>query len=287
MIRTLYSVLLISVIALSGCATTKTLNQADKQRLEKIYIAAEHVKHKPTKEIVYLNTDKKAWASFLGGPIGAIIYEAADDHEPEAMIIKHLNSGDLLKKTVADSFRYQFEQAGIFEITEKNKADAYLEIEIGNVQFHEMNGDDLKYTGIYFARLFDIQTDEMLWSQHDFFSAFNGNLVEYTLEEYVSDPAKLRYAASIVSQMLAIEFIKNLGGNPGSVNHSLHSVDSYKIASLDETPEVQSVEILKEELDGSSADLENRMSRLKDLFDKKLITQGEYDLKRQDLLSNL
>ena len=287
MIKSIYSILLVFVIALSGCATTKTLNQADKQRLEKIYIAAEHVKHKPTKEIVYLNTDKKAWASILGGPIGAIIYEAADDHEPEALIIKHLNSGDLLKKTVAESFKYQFEQAGIFEITEKNEADAYLEVEIGNVQFHEMNGDDLKFTGIYFARLFDIQTNEMLWSQNDYFSAFNGNLVEYTLEEYVSDPAKLRYAASVVSQMLAIEFVEKLGGNPGSVDHSLHSVDSYEIASLNETSEVQSVEVVKNELDGSNADLENRMSSLKDLYDKKLITQEEYDLKRQELLSNL
>ena len=71
------------------------------------------------------------------------------------------------------------------------------------------------------------------------------------------------------------------------MDHSLHSVDSYEIASLNETPEVQSVEVVKNELDGSNADLENRMSRLKDLYDKNLITQEEYDLKRQELLSNL
>ena len=118
--------------------------------------------------------------------------------------------------------------SGLFgDITSSKDADSYLQIDVKDIQFHEMNGDSLKYTGLYFASIYDSKSKTLLWSQHEYFSAFNSDLVEYTLDDYIQDPGKLRYAASIVSQMLAREFVEMLDGKVTAVNHNLHSIEAY------------------------------------------------------------
>ncbi len=215
--------IIILVFLLTGCATTKNFNSNDKGRIESISVTSEHVKFKSTKDIIFLNTDAKAWAGLLAGPIGALVYGSMDDHTPEAVIYEILNTQDLLKNTVAESFKYHFERSGLFSVTSSEKADAYLEIDVRDVQFHEINGDKLRYTGLYFASIYDSHDNSLLWTQHEYFSAFNSDLVEYELDDYIQDPGKLKYAASIVSQMLAREFIEMLDGKVTPVDHVLHS----------------------------------------------------------------
>jgi len=77
--------IIILVFLLTGCATTKNFNSNDKGRIESISVTSEHVKFKSTKDIIFLNTDAKAWAGLLAGPIGALVYGSMDDHTPEAV----------------------------------------------------------------------------------------------------------------------------------------------------------------------------------------------------------
>ena len=112
-------------------------------------------------------------------------------------------------------------------ISNNEKVEAYLEIEIADIQFHQMNGDKLRYTGLFFTRIYHSKNGDLLWSQSDFFSGFNGDLFESELHEYNSDSAKLRYAASVLSQMLAVEFIKKLDGRHDNVDYDLHNRQSH------------------------------------------------------------
>ncbi len=225
-------VLLVLIILLtaSGCANTKNFVHSDRQRIDSISIDFKNVKYSSDNEVILLNTDAKAWASIGGGLIGTAIYESMDDHSPEATILQILGTDDMLKKTVAESFTCQFENGGPFKILPQNDASAYLEIEIQSLQFHELSGDDLTLTGVYWARLYDSNSGALLWANFDQYIAFNSDLIEYTLAEYISEPAKLRYAVSVLSQMLAGDFVEDLHGQRYPVDHELHSVVSYQPA---------------------------------------------------------
>ncbi len=283
---------ILAVSCLSGCANTKSFSHLDSQRIDSVSIDPKDIKYKYDKEIIWLNTSAKAWASLGGGLIGAAIYESFDDHSPEGAILNILSADDLLKNTVSESFRYQFKNGGPFEVTTMDKASAYLEIEVASIQFHELNGDNLKLTGLYWARLYDSATGALLWSNYDQYIAFNSDLIEFTLEEYTSEPAKLRYALSVLSQMLAGDFVEDLNGQRFPVNHDLHSVASYHAAKsqneqiVDALPKSTKYNSLPAP-PSSGDNAEIKLTQLKELYSKGLITEDEYKMERGEVLGEL
>ena len=274
----IFLILFISII-LMGCANTKNFKQADKEQIHTLSIQTKFVKFNPSKDIVFLNTDARGWTAGLLGPIGAVAYEAMHDDSPEAAIIWILSTDNLLKNTVSESFFYQFENSGLFEVVSTDSADAYLEIEVKDIQLHEMNGDKLRYTGLYFARIYN-SGGNLLWAKHDFFSAFNKDLVEFTLEQYLSDPSRLRHAVSVLSQMLAIEFIKELNGNHGAVSYNLHPIRDN--AFKDENKNSHSEKFSGQD----SKTIEEKLTRLKKIYTDELITKEEYDIKRKEIIES-
>ena len=90
-----------------------------------------------------------------------------------------------------------------------------------NIQLIEYNKGKLKLTTRIDAKLTTAE-GRIIWEDWSYFSAFNDKLTEYTLEEYLSDPNKLSNAISVISQLIASEFISSIGGTPLPINHILH-----------------------------------------------------------------
>ena len=215
-------IFLITVV--TGC-TGKTLVQEDRQKISSISIDVNDVSYPDDKSLIMLNTYADGWAMFLGGFVGQAIYEELSDKSPKEVVLHYLRKDQMLKNTVAEAFKFQFEKANVFPVSEKNKADAYLIIEIPSLQFHQITDKNLRFTGNYKASLLSSTDGRILWSSNVYFSGFNSDLIRYPLEEFLVESEKLKYALSVLSQMNAAEFIKKLGGKPVPLNHALHAVN--------------------------------------------------------------
>jgi len=212
------------LFVLSGCASRQALSPDDRQLLKTIAVDPGDITFKDSTDIIMLNTSARAWSGALGGIVGSMIYEGLHDETPEGTFLFLLKKDDMLKNTVAEAVRYQLKESHLFNYVEKNNADAFFQIEVANIQLHEMNGSNLRLTSFFAAKLVSAKDNKIIWQGFDSFSAFNDQLVEYPMEDYLSNPSKYRFAISVVSQMIAAEFIKNLGGNPVSVNRNLHPI---------------------------------------------------------------
>lgn len=281
-------ILLCILFVIYGCAGSKSLSPDDKKTINTIAIEYDDISYKDSKDLIMLNTSASGWSAALGGPIGAILYDGLHDDTPEGTFLYLLKKDDMLKKTVADSFRHQIIESKVFGYEEKDKADAFFHIEVGNIQLHELNGNKLKLTSIFIAKLISTKDNRILWQGHDFFSGFNDELVEYTMDEYFSNPTKFRYAISVVSQMLAREFMKDLGGTAVPVDHNLHKVQDVT-KNIATTSEQSGAQLQAGQNAGAdtSSDIENKMTRLKKMYEDQLITKEEYDLKRKAILDRM
>jgi len=220
---------LVLMTLLVGCSS-KSLSQADKQLLNSVAIEPTDVIYSFNKNTILFNTSRTAWAGALGGAIGALIYEGLDDDSPENIILFQLKKDNMLVNTISQAFEYQIQNSDLFHVSNKDSSDAYFQIEIDGFQFHELNTPNLRLVSSCKASLLSTNNHRILWKGRESFTAFNKSLIEYPWEDYVNDPSKLRYAVSVVSQMLAAEFIKDLGGNPSPVSHALYKLDGLEYA---------------------------------------------------------
>lgn len=223
-IASILSVLFL-VVMIGGCAG-KSLSTSDRQLLNSISIDPESVSLSGESGVIWFNTSSSALATVLGGIVGGVLYEGLHDKSPEEAVLFLFNKNQMLKNTVSESFKYQFEKSNTFNVTNRDNADAYLNIEITSIQFHQLSGNKLTMSGQCRARLISTSDGRVFWENLDQFSPFNSQLVEYSFEEYISNSTKLRYALSVLSQMLAGEFVENLGGTKVLVNNELHKVEN-------------------------------------------------------------
>lgn len=212
------------LLVLSGCASRQSLSPEDRQSLRTVAVEPGDINFKDSKDIIWLNTNASAWSGVLGGLVGSMIYEGLHDKTPEETFLFLLKKDDMLKNTVAEAVGYQLKESHLFNFVEKKDADAFFQIEVASIQLHELNGSNLRLTSMFTAKLVSAKDNKIIWQGFDSFSAFNSHLIEYPIGEYLSNPSKYRFAISVVSQMIAAEFIKDLGGKPVSVNKNLHPI---------------------------------------------------------------
>ncbi|MCK4620665.1 MAG: SHOCT domain-containing protein [Desulfuromonadales bacterium] len=263
-----------------GCAGTKALSEKDCGELTSISIASEDVIPSTKSDFIWINSSASAWAGLLGGLAGSLAYEKFHDKTPRESIMFLFEKDKMFQKTVAEAFKYQFENANLFEITEKEHAKAHLIIEVPSIQFHQISGDNLRLTGQFFAKLVSSTDGKVLWKGHEYFSAFNSNLVRYPLNEYITDPKKLKYGVSIISQLNSAEFVKKLKGTPSSLNHDLYLTENTNIAkqtSLNSKPSSSS----------NNDPIKAKLLKLKEMNEAGLITEEEHSKKRADILESL
>jgi len=260
------------------------LSPDDRQLLKTVAVDPGDITFKDSTDIIMLNTSASAWSGALGGIVGSMAYEGLHDKTPEGTFLYLLKKDDMLKNTVAEAFRYQLKESHLFDYVEKNNADAFFQVDVTSIQLHEMNGSNLRLTSMFVAKLVSAKDKKILWQSFDSFSGFNDQLIEYPMEEYLSNPSKYKYAISVVSQMIAAEFIKNLGGNPVSVNHALHPVQDTIVKNKISSEPVAAQD---KKAEPPSSDLQQKMSLLKRMYDDKLISEEEYLQKKKELLERM
>lgn len=212
---------ILSLLIATGCGSTKSLSSDAKNELQSIAIDQSDIYFKNEKDYIAIVTRGAGWSGALGGAIGAAIYESTRDKSPEGIVLYHLNNNNMFKNAISKSFEYQFSESKMFTIDNKENADAYLELNPLVFQLVEYNSGKFKLILRIDAKII-AKDGRVMWEDWELFSAFNENLAEYSLEEYLSDPTKLQHGISVVSQMIAREFIQGMGGSPVQVNQTIY-----------------------------------------------------------------
>lgn len=217
-------VCLIAVSFLGGCGATNSLTLQERQSTESIAISPDDVHFKKTEKFIDLATFGKVYSGMLGGAIGSLIYESNKDKTPEQLLLMHLLEDDMLATTITNAFSYHINGSGLFPkpTVDRGSADAYMDISLPiTLQVIERTDDMFKVTYRLDAKLIT-KDQEVLWQDWAYFSGFNDELVEYTLEDLLAKPDALKHAISITAQLIAIQFVTEAGGSARPLNHQLH-----------------------------------------------------------------
>lgn len=217
-----FLLVLIVLLSLTGCASKNSLTKQELALTKTISILPEDVSYLDKPELFYIQTKGRTAASSFG-LVGALIYEGAKDDSVEEAMLHQIKEDDLLTKTVAEAFQYTFSEAGVFASVKGTHelADAHMNINVEMVQIIWKSKKMHKFNLVIEAELVD-NSGTVLWKDRDFFTAYNDEIPYLPFNSYLTDKQILKQSISIVAQMIAREFIIDMGVTAPVINRELH-----------------------------------------------------------------
>ncbi|MHB8988348.1 MAG: SHOCT domain-containing protein [Desulfobulbia bacterium] len=257
---------LAALFLLVGCGAGKNLSTENRAAIRTVAISHENV-ILPGERPVSVVGWGSIGAGALGGAVGGLVYDAVKDRSPEEVIWDAMLSDDMLRKVVAEAFQYQFSKAGMWQIAQGSAAEAILYVTPYAIQVVS-SGGGYKIVGGMHAEMKN-RNGEPVWSDTGLLTAFNSNVKPYQLSTLMADKTQLAKALSVYSQIIAGIMVEDLGGHAAPVNTALGS---------------WSTEPIKEANTGTA---ESRLRATKDLLEKGLITEEEYQRKKQEIVDSM
>lgn len=212
------------LIFLSGCAGNRQpLSQDDRLLINAVAIEPDDILYEDSEALITL---LPGMASVRCKNTSGAIEEVAKKNLYGQLLAQFKND-NMLRKTISESFKYQINESNLFNIVGKDKADTVLQVEVFTIQIQNVrgfSGSGCRLTAMYKAKLISKKDNRIMWKSGAYVNPMFEKVIEYPLQDYFSNPSKLQYAISVVSQMLAADIVKQLGGTAVTANHKLHQV---------------------------------------------------------------